>query len=67
MSLASGHTEELLRRALLEYARGQHHESDGREVGSPVMASPMAAISHSQGGQATLASIGASAAKVAVH
>jgi FlaA1/EpsC-like NDP-sugar epimerase len=30
MSLASGHTEELLRR-VLEYARGQHHESDARD------------------------------------
>jgi FlaA1/EpsC-like NDP-sugar epimerase len=67
MSLASGHTEDLLRRALLEYARGQHHESDGREVGTPVMAPPMAAIPRGQGSQATLASIGASAAKVAVH
>ena len=71
MSLASGHTEELLRRALLEYARGQHHESDaredGREVGTPVMAPPMAALGRSQASSATLASIGASAAKVAVH
>jgi FlaA1/EpsC-like NDP-sugar epimerase len=63
MGLATGHTEELLRRALLDYARGQDHEADSRELSGPPAVDPgtphMAPI--------TLASIGATAATVAMH
>ena len=63
MSLASGQTEELLRRALVEYARGPHHEPEERGVGTPVMAPS----SQSKPSAKTLASIGATAPPVAVR
>ncbi len=62
MSLASGQTEDLLRRALLEYARGPRHEPEDRAVGTPVMAPS----SKGQASAKTLASIGASPPPVAV-
>ena len=62
MSLASGHTEDLLRRALLEYARGQDSEPDASEP-----ARPTAAQSASPRVPATLDSIGAIAATVALR
>ncbi len=63
MGLASGYTEELLRRALLDYARGQHHESDAEEMSRPATVGP----GSPQPVSATLASIGATAATVALH
>jgi FlaA1/EpsC-like NDP-sugar epimerase len=63
MGLASGHTEELLRRALLDYAHGQHHESDAPEMSRPPTVGP----GIPQPVSATLASIGATAATVALH
>jgi FlaA1/EpsC-like NDP-sugar epimerase len=60
MSMASGYSEDLLRNALLEYARDPHQLSEARDgAGVPVMDTPAPAASK--------ASNGASAATVAVH
>lgn len=40
MGLATGHTEELLRRALLDYALGQNHEADAWELSGPPAVNP---------------------------
>ncbi len=63
MGLATGHTEELLRRALLDYARGEHHDADSRELSRPSAMDPATP----QMALVTLASIGATAATVAMH
>jgi FlaA1/EpsC-like NDP-sugar epimerase len=63
MGLATGHTEELLRRALLDYARGQNNEADSREQSGAPTVDP----GTPQPAPVTLASIGATAATAAVH
>jgi FlaA1/EpsC-like NDP-sugar epimerase len=60
MTMASGYSEDLLRSALLEYARDPHQLAEARDgAGVPVMDAPAPAASK--------ASNGASAATVAVH
>ncbi|MGA2513806.1 MAG: nucleoside-diphosphate sugar epimerase/dehydratase [Candidatus Limnocylindrales bacterium] len=63
MGLATGHTEELLRRALLDYALGRNHQADARELSGPPAVDPGTPMP----APFTLASIGASAGAVAIR